>query len=404
MPELDNSQQTEDLPCDAVHQRFSVSFEYPVLFTRKLLQADNHTLRHAICRHEPHIRHRFVVIIDQGVARHHPDLATDFERYADHHRDRLQLAAPPRVLPGGELVKNHPAMLEALQQWLHDEHIDRHSYVVIVGGGALLDMAGFAAATAHRGIRTIRVPTTVLAQNDSGVGVKTAVNAFGSKNFLGSFTPPHAVINDYDFILTLPVRARISGMAEAVKVAAIRDIDFFRWLQEHAMALRQGEDEACQWMIRRCAELHLRHIAGAGDPFEFGSARPLDFGHWAAHKLESMSKYQLSHGEAVAIGMALDTCYAVLCGLLPVQAANQLCLLLEKLGFTLWTPLLELRDGQGQYQLLSGLDEFREHLGGELTITLLQDLGHGVEVHQIDKPLLASSISWLKHGIPEACA
>ena len=404
MPALDDGSQTNGISHDAIRQRFSVSYEYQVLFTRQLLQPDNPALRDVICREVPPIRHRFVVVIDQGVAQHHPSLAQDFQRYADHHRDCLQLAAAPRVLPGGEAVKNHPVMLEALQQWLHDEHIDRHSYVVIVGGGALLDMAGFAAATAHRGIRTIRVPTTVLSQNDSGVGVKTAVNAFGSKNFLGCFAPPYAVINDYDFIATLPMRARISGMAEAVKVAAIRDIVFFNWLREHADALRRGDDAACQWMIRRCAELHLQHIAGAGDPFEFGSARPLDFGHWAAHKLEAMSNYQLSHGEAVAIGMALDTCYAAQSGLLPQQAAAQLCLLLEKLGFTLWTPLLEQRDNQGQLQVLAGLDEFREHLGGELTVTLLQKLGHGVEVHQMDKSLLASSISWLRHGMPEACA
>ncbi|WP_434628443.1 3-dehydroquinate synthase [Chromobacterium sp. CV08] len=391
-------------PFEAVLQRFSVSFEYPVLFTRALLQADNATLRYAIARDGTGVRHRFVAVIDQGVAQHRPGLAAQLERYAEHHGDALLLAAAPRLLPGGEAVKNDPSMLEALQQWLHEQHIDRHSAVVVIGGGALLDMAGFAAATVHRGVRVVRVPTTVLAQNDSGVGVKTAVNAFGSKNLLGSFAPPYAVVNDYDFIATLPTRARIAGMAEAVKVAAIRDLDFFCWLEEHAAQLSRGDDEACRYLIRRCAELHLRHIGTAGDPFEFGSARPLDFGHWAAHKLEAMSGYQLSHGEAVAIGMALDTCYAVLSGLLHVDAASRLCRLLERLGFTLWTPLLEWRDGSGRHQVLAGLDEFREHLGGELTVTLLQALGQGVEVHKMDRAMLEDSIGWLRHGIPEACS
>ncbi|UTH74058.1 3-dehydroquinate synthase [Chromobacterium sp. IIBBL 290-4] len=404
MPVLDHALQTDSAPCDAVHQKITVTFDYPVLFTRKLLEPANTTLLHAISRNEPQRRHRFVVVIDQGVAKLRPDMAEEFERYADHHRHQLQLATTPRILPGGESVKNNTAMLEALQQWLHDEHIDRQSCVVIVGGGALLDMAGFAAATVHRGVRVIRVPTTVLSQNDSGVGVKNAVNAFGSKNFLGSFAPPYAVINDYDFIATLPMRDRIAGMAEAVKVAAIRDLAFFNWLQAHATALRLGEEAECQYMIRRCAELHLAHIAQAGDPFEFGSARPLDFGHWAAHKLEAMSGYQLSHGEAVAIGMALDTCYAVLTGLLTMGEGSQLCRLLEQLGFTLWTPLLELKDESGRHLLLNGLDEFQEHLGGELTVTLLQKLGQGIEVHQMDKAMLAAGIQWLRQGLPETCA
>ena len=178
-------------------------------------------------------------------------------------------------MPGGEACKNDPEQLFALQGWLQHCHVDRHSCLVIVGGGALLDMAGFAAATTHRGVRVVRMPTTVLAQNDSGVGVKTAINAFGAKNFLGAFAPPFAVLNDYDFIASLPRRDRIAGIAEAVKVAAIRDRAFFDWLDANAEALAAGDDEAMQWMIRRCAELHLNHIGQGGDPSS--SAAP---GRW----------------------------------------------------------------------------------------------------------------------------
>src|SRR5262249_48180532 len=153
----------------------------------------------------------------------------------------------------------------------------------------VLDAVGLVAATSHRGIRLIRVPTTVLAQNDSGVGVKNAVNLKGSKNFIGTFAPPFAVLNDLALIGNLPAREKIAGMAEAVKVALIRDAAFFQWLEQNIDALSLFERPAMAYMIRRCAEIHMRQIAEGGDPFESGSARPLDFGHWSAHKLESLT-------------------------------------------------------------------------------------------------------------------
>ena len=188
--------------------------------------------------------------------------------------------------------------------------------MIAVGGGAVLDAVGLVAATTHRGVRLIRVPTTVLAQDDSGVGVKNGVNLYGVKNFCGTFAPPFAVLNDLDLLTPLAERDKIAGMAEAVKVALIRDGDFFAWLERHADDLITFQRPALAAMIRRCAELHMRQIAHGGDPFETGSARPLDYGHWSAHKLESLTKHHLRHGEAVAIGIALDARYSVLAGLL----------------------------------------------------------------------------------------
>jgi 3-dehydroquinate synthase len=267
---------------------------------------------------------------------------------------------------------------------IHRHHIDRHNHVVVVGGGALLDMVGLAAATAHRGVRLIRIPTTTLAQDDSGVGVKNGVNAFGKKNFVGTFAPPTAVINDFDLLASLPERDKRAGYVEAVKVACIRDADFFRRLEGDAAALAAFEPEAMKHLIRRSAELHLNHIATGGDPFEMGSARPLDFGHWAAHKLEQMTGYRLRHGEAVAIGIALDVFYAVRRGLLDRVEAERILRLLEQLGFTLFDPELRAVGSSGSLAVLEGLEEFREHLGGELTITLLEGIGRGIEVHEMD--------------------
>jgi 3-dehydroquinate synthase len=183
-------------------------------------------------------------------------------------------------------------------------------------------------------------------------------------------------------------------LAEAVKVALIRDASFFAWLEENAPALREAEPEPLEIAVRRCAELHLRHIASGGDPFERGSARPLDYGHWSAHKLETLSHHELRHGEAVAIGMALDACYAVGKGLLDERARTRLLGLLSALGLPLYHPLLAAQS-QGKSLILEGLREFREHLGGALSITLLREIGAGIEVHDMDPALIAASIAWL---------
>jgi 3-dehydroquinate synthase len=148
-------------------------------------------------------------------------------------------------------------------------------------------------------------------------------------------------------------------------------------------------------MIQRCAELHMRQIGQGGDPFETGTARPLDFGHWAAHRLELLTGFSVRHGEAVAIGIALDAEYAVLAGLLPSEANERVRNVLLGLGFSLWHPMLEKQES-GQSLLLEGLREFREHLGGELTITLIEALGTGLEVHEIDAEKMVQAIANLK--------
>ena len=308
----------------------------------------------------------------------------------------MELVAPPMTVAGGERIKAELTHLEAIQDRIHETRIDRHSYVIAIGGGAVLDAVGLAAATAHRGVRLVRLPTTVLSQNDSGVGVKNAVNLKGVKNYTGTFAPPFAVLNDHDFIRALPRRERIAGIAEAVKVALIRDGDFFNWLEANASRLATFDEGAERHMIRHCARLHMRQIGQGGDPFEMGSARPLDYGHWSAHKLEAITRHHVNHGEAVAIGVALDARYSVLKGLLPEGEEERVVALLEHLGFRIFHPGLLRKDSDGRSEIMKGLADFREHLGGELTITLLSSLGVGVEVHEIDDDLMLDAIHWLQ--------
>src|SRR5690606_26502750 len=208
-----------------------------------------------------------------------------------------------------------------------------------------------------------------------------------------SFTPPVAVFNDSHFLTTLSDGEWRSGISEAVKVALIKDAAFFEWLERNAEKMVARDMPTMQYQIKRCAELHLQHIA-SGDPFESGSSRPLDFGHWSAHKLEQLSNFAIRHGDAVAVGIALDTVYSFLSGKLAESAMKRVLNVLRALGFRLTDPLLEVRDNNSP--LLDGLNEFREHLGGRLTIMLLREIGKGEEVHEIDPDLVRQASEWVR--------
>jgi len=378
-------------PLTTIQQDFQVSFRYAVHFTRDLFAVSNPLFKNVLGQDAAGPPPKLLVVLDRGAQRHHPRLWPKIEAYCRRHPEVVTLAGAPLLFEGGEHLKNNPMNVNLVQQAIHAAGICRHSYVAAIGGGALIDMAGFAAATAHRGVRLIRVPTTVMAQADASIGVKNGINAFGQKNFIGAFAPPAAVVNDLDFLPTLSSRDWIGGVAEAVKVALIKDADFFTFLEEHAEALADRDLALMQQVIYRCAALHLEHIARGGDPFEFGSSRPLDFGHWAAHRLEHLSGYELGHGQAVALGLALDSTYAHLMGLLPRGQWQRILTTLRSLGFALYDARMEVEHG-----LLDGLKEFQQHLGGRLTIMLLWDIGQGLEVHDLDPDLVRESLGSLK--------
>lgn len=365
---------------------FTVTYRYPVLFTEHLFAANNDCLHRQLTDNGTRPANA-MVFADADLLRSNPALAAQIQGYFQSRASHLKLLADPIAVPAGESCKT-PDVLQRLYGQMLEHGLDRHCYVLALGGGALLDAVGYACATFHRGVRLIRIPTTVLAQNDAGVGVKNGINAFEQKNLLGAFQPANAVINDFQLLLGLPRRDQLAGLAEAVKVAAIKDAAFFAWLEEQADALSAFAHEPSRHAIRRCAELHLEQITRGGDPFERGNGRPLDYGHWAAHKLEKLSQHRLRHGEAVAVGMALDALYAKALGLLAEHEAQRLLGLLARLGFNLSPPELSLRDDQGNLRVLQGLEDFRQHLGGELSIPMLERIGRAVDVHQIDQPTM----------------
>ncbi|OUL18198.1 3-dehydroquinate synthase [Nostoc sp. 106C] len=382
----------------SIQQSVCVNFNYDVHFTNGLFQLDNPLLAQVIAADGDLNPKKVLAIVDGGLLKHQHGLMNQISVYAQFYADIITLIDEPIIVPGGEIVKNEARFVEQIHQLIDADGLCRHSYVLGIGGGALLDMVGYAAATAHRGIRLLRVPTTVLAQNDSGVGVKNGINAFGKKNFLGTFMPPYAVLNDFDFLTSLDDRDWRSGIAEAVKVGLIKDADFFQFILTHADKLAARDLKAMEKLIYRCAQLHLQHIATSGDPFEKGSSRPLDFGHWAAHKLEHITDYKLRHGEAVAIGIALDSTYSYLTGLLSQLEWQRILGTLKRLGFTLYVSALteQLHQPDHPHHLFRGITEFREHLGGKLSITLLQGIGQGIEVHQVDLYVYKKAISMVQ--------
>ena len=370
----------------SIHVPFSVPFVHRLHFTGDVFGTDQQVLAGLL---EPSgtLPARVQFWLDANVAQADPTLEAKIQGFSTRFPDRVIMTGDPQIVPGGEELKNDIHCLERMLGELHKAGLDRRSYVVVVGGGAVLDTVGFAAALAHRGLRLIRVPTTTLAQADSGVGVKNGVNLYRTKNWLGAFSVPWAVINDARLLETLPNRDFLAGFSEAVKVALLKSPKLFEEICHLAPQIRRRDMAACLPIIRRSAELHLDHITRGGDPFEMLEARPLDFGHWSAHKLEAMSDFSLRHGEAVAIGIAIDTAYARLALGLGALEASRILECLADLGFALDHP--QLGDS---LQLLTGLEEFRQHLGGRLTLTMLKEIGRPVDIHEVDRKLLSQAI------------
>ena len=369
----------------------TVSFQHRVRFTRGAFAPGNRLMADLL---ETRGRSKVLVFVENGLRNFFPQLEGEIQ---DHFSEigGLRLTGV-EWLAGGEEAKRDDQVYQDAMAAIERHHIDRHSYVVVIGGGAFLDVIGFAASTGHRGVRLVRFPTTTLSQDDSGVGVKNGINAFGKKNFIGTFAVPYAVINDFQFLHTQPELTRRAGLIEAVKVALVRDGEFFDWLEENVKGLLSLNEEILEEAVQRSAIHHARHISQGGDPFELGSSRPLDYGHWAAHKLEQLTDFELSHGEAVSVGVALDTLYAAKIGLLKTLDAERVLKLIEGLELPIWHEALELRDSKRRRRVFNGLEEFREHLGGELTVLLLKETGVGVDVHEIDEAIWESCAEELK--------
>jgi 3-dehydroquinate synthase len=380
-----------------LNNQFNVAYDYDVIFTNNVFSVGNTNLRDSLTAltslDSPT---KVLVTIDSGLADAQPQLARQVKTWLQYNNDVLTLVDEPLVLPGGEVGKNDfDATLKTIRA-ARATHLCHHSFIFAIGGGAMLDVVGFAASMIHRGVRIVRFPTTVLSQNDSGVGVKNGVNLRGVKNFLGTFAPPALVVNDFSFLDTLSNRDWSAGTAEAFKVAIIKDESFLDWLIENAPSIPERDSATMKYLVERCAELHVEHIRTAGDPFEFGNARPLDFGHWAAHKLESLSLNEINHGEAVAIGMSIDLLCAARLGFIKQKQAETIVNAIKLANLPIWSDILAMTDIGDRLLVLNGIEEFREHLGGKLYLTMPKPLGRKIEINELPENVVISSIEYLK--------
>lgn len=377
-----------------IQQSFRVDFQYKIHFTENLFNKGNPILKNLLHDQEQaNIKRKLLFVVDTKALQYSPNLRESIIQYFEGN-ESINCIEEIIEVPGGEQVKNNTQYFDKIIDAVDRHGIDRHSYIAAIGGGSTLDLTGYASTVAHRGIKQIRIPTTVLSQNDSGVGVKNGINYKGKKNFLGTFAPPFAVLNDALFLTTLSDRDWVAGISEAVKVALIKDPDFFHWMDGHAEALSDREMTPMKYLIERCAELHTEHIGG-GDPFELGSSRPLDFGHWSAHKLEQLSDFEILHGEAVSMGIALDCAYSYLDNRISKNELDSIISLLKRCKLPITHELIQI--DSLEHPLFKGLEEFREHLGGQLTIMLLRKIGKGIEVHELDHQKVMEAAQLIKN-------
>jgi 3-dehydroquinate synthase len=373
-------------------QQFPIQFSYPVIFTQAMFLSDNPDKEKIRGLFES-ADNQLCICIDDGLKPYWSDIQQTLRAWFGQFPTQFPLINFEWVCGGEKIKQGLDGVLKIVDRFAALK-LCRHSYILAMGGGAVLDVVGFAAAMIHRGIRLIRIPTTVLSQLDSGVGIKNGINWSGQKNYLGTFAPPHAVIIDYDFLKTLPKREIISGLSESFKVAIIKDIGLFHYLHENAEEIFSIDQKTLQEIVYRTALIHLDHIADSQDPFEQGSAHPLDFGHWAAHQLESISGHTISHGEAVAVGIAIDCCYAQIKQFITMGERDKILSAMNRCGLVLWHPII---DRSNEEKLLAGLSRFREHMGGKLSLSMPRSIGGMFEIHEVDEMAIRSSIEYLRN-------
>ncbi len=289
------------------------------------------------------------------------------------------------MLPDGEASKTWQT-LNTIFDALLAAQADRKTVLVALGGGVVGDLAGFAAATYQRGIAHLQVPTTLLAQVDSSVGGKTAINHPLGKNMIGAFHQPLAVIADTTTLASLTAREYAAGLAEVVKYGAIHDLSFLAWIETNADRLLAREAAALAHAIRRSCEIKAAIVAA--DEREAGVRALLNFGHTFGHAIESAAGYGTwLHGEAVAAGMALAARLSARLGRVPESDARRLVALLERLRLPVKAPWIS-REVWLEYM---GRDKKNE--GGRITLILLDALGRGAVAKDVAPSALADFLA-----------
>lgn len=277
------------------------------------------------------------------------------------------------TFPPGEQSKSRDSWARLTDELL-ERRFGRDSGLIALGGGVTGDLAGFVAATYMRGIPYLQVPTTLLAMLDASVGGKTGVDTPQGKNLIGAFHPPAAVIADPLTLRPLPERDYRAGLAEAVKHGLVADGAYFEWMEAEAPALTRRDPTAVARLIRRSVEIKAEVVGR--DEREAGRRSILNAGHTVAHALEQVTRYQLSHGEAVALGLIVECQLAERLGIAPAGVRRRISSLLARLGLPLHLPR-----GVDSDALLAGMASDKKNRGAQIRFALASGVGH---IHEVD--------------------
>ena len=309
---------------------------------------------------------RFLVVTDEHVAVHvWPKLQALLTT--------ANLTTTAYILPSGEAGKSW-MQLERLTDWLLENHVERSDHIVALGGGVVGDITGFAAHVVKRGCSFIQIPTTLLAQVDSSVGGKTAINSAAGKNLVGAFHQPSLVLIDPEVLATLPQRQLAAGFAEVLKYGLIDDLDFFNWCDANLAAFFAGDAAAREYAIVHSVRSKARIVA-ADEKELTGTRALLNLGHTFGHALEADTGFsdRLFHGEAVAAGMALAFRYSARLGLCPADDAVRVTDVLNKAGLP--TSLSQAGVTAAGKKLVEYMLHDKKMSGGTLPFLLARGIG-----------------------------
>lgn len=333
--------------------------------------------------------HAYDIVIGSGLLSQAQELVPEKMRrgkifiLTDDNAGRYHVAALQKAFPHAAMLTLSPGEqnksyqgLEKVLDWLLDGKADRHSLLMTLGGGVIGDLGGLAAALALRGIPYVQIPTTLLAQVDSSVGGKTAIDTRQGKNLVGAFYQPATVIADLDTLKTLPERERRAGYAEIVKYAFIRDRPFFDWLRGHGDKVLACDSAALAYAVRMsCA--HKADIVAADEKEQNGLRALLNFGHTFGHALEKILDYdgRLLHGEAVAIGMMMAFDLSVRMGICADFDRQEACSHLQKMGLKIsLSQVPGLADCRTE-TILQAMQNDKKAEGGELAFIVCEGIG-----------------------------
>ncbi|MCY3810846.1 MAG: 3-dehydroquinate synthase [Gammaproteobacteria bacterium] len=342
---------TEERRQERLAVRLADGRSYPIVLGSGLLDTDGLL--------DPFVGSQVLVVSNAAVAEH----------YLDGIRRRLsaERVVDVALIGDGERFKTLDTYASILDELIAKRH-SRATTVVALGGGVVGDVAGFAAATYQRGVGLVQIPTTLLAQVDSSVGGKTAVNHATGKNLIGAFYQPRAVIADVDVLATLPEREFRAGLAEVVKYGVIADARFFAWLERSMDALLRREPAPLIAAVRRSCEIKAEVVAG--DEREQGRRAILNFGHTFGHAIEAETGYDTYlHGEAVAIGMAIAASLSARLGSMPEAEVERLHDLLRRAGLPV------APSGVDAHAVLTTMGMDKKALDGRIRLVLCDGLG-----------------------------